>query len=439
MDRPTNLSIDYLDLLPDEILLEILIKTDDLETLSGWCQTSKRINNICQDKVLWKQKYIKDFGFRSHGSGGLSGGTILYEGMTWQEQYKRAVKISLNSPISSGNGSYGIIDQNGKLYISGNVELLGIGIQQQQQLGNTSRKLHLIKFPPKVQDNNLISPKVVSISISTFLFEIAAAVTEDGKAYIWGNPKSTVFGFQRGTKVTYLPREIILPLRSDGVLRESEGFTALPVKAVKIRVSSLGYIILLEDSSVYLNIGKNFSGTNKMNFKGLLKMKAIDISIGSEFYAMISEDNRVSVGGNIYGYNSNQISNIKFPKQAKQIISDSSGIMILSTTGEVYTFPISNIAKGNTHPKLVKIPEPIVQISSTESVSAALSETGKLYMWGYNGNNQFIGGIKRDYLDPIEISFGLPINFVSVGSAFTIAVSNDGVVNYWGDPKWKPL
>ena len=34
--------------------------------------------------------------------------------------------------------------------------------------------------------------------------------------------------------------------------------------------------------------------------------------------------------------------------------------------------------------------------------------------------------------DPVEISFGTPINFVSIGSEFTIAVSNDGMVNFWG-------
>ncbi len=237
MDPSSNLSIDYLNLLPDEILLEILIKTDDLKTLSRWCRTSKRINNICQDKVLWKRKYQKDFGFSSHGNGGLSGGTILYKGETWQEQYKRAVRFSSNSPISAGNDSYSIIDQNGNLYISGSNELLGIGIMQQQQLGPRSRKLHLIKFPPKIQDNNLTPPKVVSISISTFMVGVGAAVTKNGRAYIWGDPGSTLFGFQRRTKITYLPKEI-----------------RLPTKAIKISVNTLGYIILLENSSLIYNL-----------------------------------------------------------------------------------------------------------------------------------------------------------------------------------------
>ncbi len=36
MDPPSNLSVDYFNSLPDELLIEILVKTDDLKTLSIW-------------------------------------------------------------------------------------------------------------------------------------------------------------------------------------------------------------------------------------------------------------------------------------------------------------------------------------------------------------------------------------------------------------------
>ncbi len=52
---PTNL-----DLLPDETIMNILLEVDNFETLVNWCQTSKRINNICQDNIFWKRKYEKD-------------------------------------------------------------------------------------------------------------------------------------------------------------------------------------------------------------------------------------------------------------------------------------------------------------------------------------------------------------------------------------------
>ena len=59
-------------------------------------------------------------------------------------------------------------------------------------------------------------------------------------------------------------------------------------------------------------------------------------------------------------------------------------------------------------------------------------------MWGDNNHKQISSDLATWYHNPIEISFGLPINFVSVGDIFTIAVSNDGMVNYWGDPRMKP-
>ena len=387
MDPPPNLSIDYLDLLPDEILLEILIKTDDLETLSGWCRTSKRINNICQDEVLWKRKYQKYFG--------LSGNTVLTGGVTWQEKYKQMVAPGINSPIAAGNYSYGIIDQNGNLYMAGDKQLLGI--EPQPQMKHFSKEPHLVKFPQTVQGNNLISPKVVSISISTFIFEIAAAVTENGKAYIWGSPKSASSGFQKDTKIDFLPREIILP-----------------TKAVKIIVSSLGYIILLEDSSVYLNIG----GDNRWNFKGLLRIKAVDVSIGFHLYAIITKNGEVHVGGiriyNITSHDDNLTSSLKIPEPARSVIVLGDSVMVLSITGKVYrwnlrsTNGLQELANLMEPAKMIELPEPIVQLSERGGTYAALSETGKLYMWGYNNQNKISGDPKRRYLEPVEISFGLP-------------------------------
>ena len=60
-------------------------------------------------------------------------------------------------------------------------------------------------------------------------------------------------------------------------------------------------------------------------------------------------------------------------------------------------------------------------------------------MWGYNDLKQISGDSVEKYADPVEISFGMPINFVAVAKNFTIAVSNDGMVNYWGIPRLSPL
>ena len=41
------------------------------------------------------------------------------------------------------------------------------------------------------------------------------------------------------------------------------------------------------------------------------------------------------------------------------------------------------------------------------------------------------GSRLEEISEPVEISFGLPINFVSVGPEDTLIVSNDGSVNHW--------
>ncbi len=415
MDPPQNLSIDYLDLLPDELLVEILLKTDDLKTLFKWCRTSKRINFICQDKFFWHRKYQKDFGE-----------TTLAEGGSWKDLYKQMSLVGINSPISAGGRSYGMIDKNGDLYMSGQKTTLGIELQMQSPF--YSKKLHLVKFPTKV------SSRVLNISLS-FHRSTAAAVTADGKAYIWGNNLHDIYNLQDDNRLISTPKEIILPNNK---------------KAIKIKVGRSGYIILLDDYSVYLRIYVK----NKIDFQGTLDLKAIDVFIGNNIYAIITQNHKLHVGGDIYtskSNNDNELITLEFPKPIIQVVIGErflggKSIIVLSTTGEVYTWRSDQHFSGSifttTYPILVRLPEPIVQISAGGKTFAALSKTGKLYMWGSNrhkkisGDNQNFTTIRQGgtlYAQhPIEISFGIPINFVSIGGEFTIAVSNDGMVNFWG-------
>nr|QBK91378.1 MAG: F-box and regulator of chromosome condensation repeat protein [Pithovirus LCPAC202] len=413
MDPPPNLSIDYLDLLPNEILIEILLKTDDLDTLSRWCRTSKRVNNICQDEFFWKRKYRKDFGEM-----------VLAEGETWKESYKRISTMDINSPISIGGSSYGIIDQKRNLYMVGNMPLLGIA----KQVRSTTRGSHLVKFPSKFIFKVL--SKVLSISVGK---SFVGAVTADGKAYLWGHNVNNMFRLKDNNSAVYFPREIILQRKA---------------KAIKIEVSDKGYIILLEDHSVYLRI---IYGTYEKFFWGFLNMKAIDVSIGTSRlgksrYAIITKDRKLYISDEFERLrNLDTLTYIKSPGLVRRVIVNEP-MMILSTAGDVYflggMFEISSEDK----PKLIKLPEPIVQISTNGKTYAALSKTGKLYMWGSNMYGQissnldlykWVGQTNTGW-EPVRVKLGYPINYVSVGGYFTIAVTNDKMLNYWGDPDKRP-
>ncbi len=438
MDPPSNLSVDYLDLLPDELLLKILIETNDLDTLSRWCQTSKLINNICQDKVLWKQKYQKNFG--------LSGEAVLIEGISWKERYKIMSLIGINSPISIGRYGYGIIDRKGNLYMTGMRQLLGV----EHQVGMFSKGQHLIKFPLKDKNNslsNLDDPfqKIISISVHSYS---VGTVTSDGKVYVWGYNPSDMFGVGNEIYEIDSPRELSLPSRSGWGVHPAMD-AEMSRKAIRIEISQYGYIILLDNFTAAIHMFIKPSNTYVRN---IIDKKIIDISIKANMYAIITKNYELYIGGDIFDDKpnlSNELISLKFPKPIKRAILGDYFLIVLSITGEVYTQaynddPLEGTIFSKTKPELIKLPEPIVQISLGDDTYAALSETGKLYMWGFNNEDQISSDLieyesrTAEILEPVEISFGLPINFVSVGPNATLAVSNDGMVNFWGNHGLKP-
>ncbi len=397
------------------MLLKVLIETDDLKTLSKWCQTSKRVNQICKDEGFWHNKYRKDFGFRFRGSWGLSdlsSELTLTEGETWREQYKRITLGRINSPISAGDNHYGIIDQNGNLYMAGDNHLgqLGVGKYTQE-----SKIPTLVKFPGNPQ-------KIISISTG---FRVSGAVTKDGKVYIWGN---NGLGLSPSNwDIIWSPKELILTGR-----------------AVKMAINIYGYIVLLEDSSIYFYSNKN----RPCPTKGYIKLDAIDISINEiGIFSIVTKDHKLYMWGNLVKYMTNERNIIKnpihipLPWLVRKVSHRNNYPVVLSTTGDVYSLGLGlsgNRWGGTDGPILIKLPEKIVQIDAYQETFAALSETGKLYMWGDNSYGKITSDQKADFSAPVEISFGMLVNFVSIGDIFTIAVGKDGIVNYWGISNWAP-
>ena len=427
MDQPSNLSLDYLDLLPDEILLEILLKTNDLDTLSRWCQASKRINRICQDKTLWKQKYLKDYGFSSRGNWGLSGKTTLAEGETWREKYKQRATFKIrNSPISNGASLYGIIDEKGRLYW-GNMSTFSYRLK-----GTSFRRGYTI---PKTVP---FKSKVISVSCAGGYI---GAVTEDGTAYLWGN----------------------LYYFDDLKLSETPVKLELPGKALKITcgyndiggVPSTIVAIILDDLSVYFR-GK-FSDWG-MNLSGRLNLEARDIYTGQDFVAMITLDNQLYYFGSLpYEINSrdNPYHNyddydtvqdycpylFSFPEPIKQVAFGERHQFILTTKGEVYSMGTNDEGQlgrpaldatpyDDFEPLKLDLPVPIVSISADVYSAAAISETGRLFVWGRNTIIDHKNSDAENVTLPTEIDIGSPVNYVSISDYSFLAVTQDGAVNF---------
>ena len=419
--------MDYLNLLPDELLIEILLKTDDLKTLSSWCQTSKRINLICQDEGFWKQKYLKDYGE-----------TTLMKEWTWKELYKQRALSSINSPISAGEEHYAIIDQAGILYMAGD--------NTEGQLGKGLKSTHhsvVMPFPFKGLSYHTADSKLSKIISVACGLQFTIAVTENGKAYWWGR------GFITSEWVSEHPR-LIKALKSR--------------KAVKISAEYNSYAVILDDGSAYIKAIFDGWGLQRRIIDDIFPLNALDISMAANQLYIISKDYQlymfghkksISLGGSdrhmvgLEGEGENLKINpihIPLPEPVKQVSAGFLNTLILLRSGTVHKLNYNN----QISPKL-NLP-PISQIQSSYGKMAAITRDGKLYMWGAYGMGEIIDneiGSKLPNVtltyplsihipSPIQIDIGLPVKYVAMGGDFTIAVTSDGAVNYWGTPTWAP-
>ncbi len=408
------MNLNYFELLPDEMLLKILLETDDLKTLFKWCQTSKRINNICQDEGFWRNKYQKDFGIE----------LTLVEGETWRKQYKQR-KLNINSPIS-GTYNYGIIDRKGILYMAGR--------NNHGQLGNgtTISSVRPIALQFK--------QKIIGISCST---SYTAALTSDGKIYVWGNLDflngidEFITGDIERTKFNQME-----PILTPRLLN-------FPRPAIKIHAGSRTLGIITTDQTPY------FTGYTKP-----INIKALDIGSVSDRYGIIGTDRKLYMWGSYFDFEDNlkrktidQPKYVPVPELVKQMSFGEDHYAVLSVSGIVYIWGSNEFGALGlpvirlVAPTKLDLPSPISFISMGLHTSAALTEEGKLYMWGANTGGKILNEDQApDWVNlepteygtklvprPIQISIGgKMINYVEVGSTYTLAVTDDGVVNYWG-------
>ena len=439
------MDINYLELLPDEILLKILLETDDLKTLSKWCQTSRRVNRICQDEGFWHNKYRKDFGFISRGGwdlrglrglssrmGDLSGEYKLMEGETWREQYKQRASFGKNSPISAGTNNYCIVDRKGILYMGG--------------------ERYSGKHPPRVI---YIKEKIIGISCSD---EYTAALTGDGKIYLLGYLGHLVGidefitgGIERNEYNQI--KNINYPLLFN-----------LPYPAIKIHAGRKNLGIITSDQTPY------FTGYTKP-----INIKAIDITSTKEKYAIIGTDRKlymwdlkIDLSQKVTYFKDylaekdiDRPEHVFVPEPVEQMSFYSTHYMVLSVSGNVYVWGTNYLGESGISflgkldvPTKLDLPNPISFISTKHQTSAALTSGGKLYMWGDNDSGKILNedhipdwvkythdeDARHNYFShPIQISIeGKLINYVEVGPTYTLAVTDDGVVNYWGNPGKAP-
>ena len=430
--------IDF-NLLPDEIVLGILIKTKDLDTLGRWCQTSKRVARICSDKQLWKTKVLNEYGE----------GIVLKSGETWKDKYRtlRSIEATI-SPISSGEDHYGVVDENGFLYMGGNNSDGQLGIGED----SNDRK----KFNPI--ERLKILPKVRQVSCGN---GITGVITYKGEVYLWGWNNTGLLIDIPSQQGKYTRPPLASPTK-----------LTLPKKAIKISCGG-GYAVLLENNSIYYSminaVAMKGGGTlDSVTSRGIVEINAIDISAGNHVTAAIDANYNLYLWGKILGGNQHLEAigmiyddktkvttvnpvKIELPEPVRQVSIGESYLSVLSIYDNIFILNKQHllflIEEGKAGLRkimeawampIVRLPSPVSHISTNEYFAAAVTVDDKLYILG---NSLMIEEAVPGYqmfLTPVQIDLGLPVNVVSLGRTFNLAITKDKVANLWQNmtEKW---
>ncbi len=421
------------DILPPEIVTQFLLRLS-LKDLINYCLTSKTANTYCQSDAFWKDKYRYDFGLPIPKNS-----TKL-----WIDLYKE--RLRKNPPISAGLRHYAVIDDQGILYMAGH-NLFG-------QLGDGTRNNS--KIPIAIKS---FTKKVISVSCGD---NFTVAITENGKIYGWGRDH-----FFNGSGRNISNPTLVTNLEEH--------------KGVKVSCGTSSWGVILDDGTVYVLISLITNTHTIIKGRVSLEDKIIDISVHLSLFAAVTERGKLYFSGKFFNSFPEKIigieivdhkriinpKHVSFPSKRriipkiKQVSLSDSHIIALTESGNVFVWGgnisgilgLSNDAnRKNLHisPTLLASLPKISFISSACRVSAAVTEDGRLYVWGINQIMGILSNVKKEdkrfksntivsrmSIVPVEIDIGSKVNYISLGPYFAIASTVDGMVNYMGKPDYK--
>ena len=419
--------------LPNEVLFNILLNAEPKD-IANYCQTSYKASGICKSRDFWRMKLWKDYGEQKQ-----------VEGMTWKQQYQSGPIRVINSPIAAGNGHYGIIDDLGDLYMGGK--------NNHGQLGDGTEEKSVTKSVTKVN----LKSKVISVTTGLFHEDSSpstGAVTEDGEVYIWGTFNSIL-----------VPEKLVFPELG---------------KIVKFVMDNTGsrYGIITGNGSAYITgYNQNPPVLVQQNSKRKIVDLILPIYPTRDMWNMcFFLDNHGDVFlFYIFGDDQKITIKLDFPEPIRQLSASSTINVALSIKGDVYTWgkasyeanyqlrgtddqPIFkfqvDISLSDSIPNEIykaNLPTFIESISTGFGNVAAVTNNGTVYVWGSNRRHRLIGPTDLRKLAssgkivfpheerygiiilPLEIKLKSKIKSISLGNKFTIALTEDGLINYWGN------
>jgi alpha-tubulin suppressor-like RCC1 family protein len=156
------------------------------------------------------------------------------------------------------------------------------------------------------------------------------------------------------------------------------------------------------------------------------------------------KETRTSVAqGNATGFG---ITNLQGISLGNQVALSEGSVHLLDTSGKVWGWGNEGREVGTgsatpvTQPRIIPFAEKITEIASGNNHSLALSETGKVFAWGWNGHGQIGLGANADYeaswrySSPVQVNIpgGRLIKSISAGGYQSFAIAADNTIWAWG-------
>ncbi|GIY11344.1 regulator of chromosome condensation [Caerostris extrusa] len=183
--------------------------------------------------------------------------------------------------------------------------------------------------------------------------------------------------------------------------------------------------------------------------------KSVPVTKAKKQKVLLSIPSIKSISGKVFVMGENDVGQLGFGEEIDvketpallelpySIIEVAAGGMhsvCLTERGEVITFGcndegalgrITSNESEEATPSKVEIPEKVIQISTGDSHTAALTESGQVYLWGnFRSGDGPMGltaeGVKQ--VKPIKILTGINIVKISSGTEHLVCLSSDGIV-----------
>lgn len=348
--------------------------------------------------------------------------TAPSENMTLSE----AASISLSDPenlerLSLGGCHTGFVKEDGSLYV------WGCGFAR--QLGNG--EYCIADNPIKIMDD---------VEKINFGFENSAAITKDGSLYIWGkhNP---------------------IPDEPSGLFMNPDTPEKIMDNVRSVSLGTYHTAVIKTDNTLYMwgynSMGQLGNGKSGMYEYSDTPVKIMDdvmcVSLGFLHSAAVTYDGSLytwgcnrngQLGNGKSGESEIEAEPVKIMDNVRYVSVGDEHSAAVTEDGSLYMWGYNKYGQvGNgksgeneiqTEP--VKIMDNVQYVSLGLLHSAAITKNGSLYMWGANDSGQLGNGEEgQDALSAVPVKIMDNVETVSLGNGHSGALTKDGKLYMWGN------